>query len=61
MKVGFIGIGSMGLPMAQRIQSQGHDLVLWARREASLAPGYFSSFEGRRAGRWRACGTWRRR
>lgn len=38
MKVGFIGIGSMGLPMAQRIQSCGHDLVLWARREASLAP-----------------------
>ncbi len=38
MKVGFIGLGDMGLPMAQRIQSQGHDLVLWARREASLAP-----------------------
>jgi len=37
MKVGFIGLGDMGLPMAQRIQSQGHDLVLWARREASLA------------------------
>jgi 3-hydroxyisobutyrate dehydrogenase-like beta-hydroxyacid dehydrogenase len=41
MKVGFIGIGSMGLPMAQRIQSQGHDLVLYARRAASLEP-----FEG---------------
>ncbi len=38
MKVGFIGVGSMGSPMAQRIQSEGHDLVLWARREASLAP-----------------------
>lgn len=38
MRVGFIGIGNMGLPMAQRIQAQGHDLVLWARREASLAP-----------------------
>jgi 3-hydroxyisobutyrate dehydrogenase-like beta-hydroxyacid dehydrogenase len=38
MNVGFIGLGSMGLPMAQRIQSQGHALTLYARREASLEP-----------------------
>ena len=38
MKVGFIGIGSMGRPMAERIQSEGHDLVLWARRPESLEP-----------------------
>jgi 3-hydroxyisobutyrate dehydrogenase-like beta-hydroxyacid dehydrogenase len=38
MRVGFIGLGSMGLPMAQRIQDEGHDLVVWARRSASLTP-----------------------
>ena len=38
MKVGFIGLGSMGLPMAQRIQSEGHDLTLFARRPSSLEP-----------------------
>lgn len=38
MKVGFIGLGSMGLPMAQRIQSQGHDLTVFARRPSSLEP-----------------------
>ena len=41
MNVGFIGLGSMGLPMAQRIQSQGHALTLYARRRVSLEP-----FEG---------------
>ena len=38
MKVGFIGLGSMGLPMAQRIQSEGHDLTVFARRPSSLEP-----------------------
>ena len=38
MKVGFIGLGSMGLPMAQRIRSAGHDLTVYARRKASLEP-----------------------
>lgn len=38
MRLGFIGLGSMGLPMAQRIRSEGHDLTLWARRQASLEP-----------------------
>lgn len=38
MKVGFIGLGSMGLPMAQRIQSEGHDLTVFARRQSSLEP-----------------------
>jgi 3-hydroxyisobutyrate dehydrogenase-like beta-hydroxyacid dehydrogenase len=41
VNVGFIGLGSMGLPMAQRIQSQGHALTLYARRRVSLEP-----FEG---------------
>jgi 3-hydroxyisobutyrate dehydrogenase-like beta-hydroxyacid dehydrogenase len=38
VKVGFIGLGSMGLPMAQRILAEGHDLTLYARRPASLEP-----------------------
>ncbi|EFC81342.1 NAD(P)-dependent oxidoreductase [Parafrankia sp. EUN1f] len=38
MKVGFIGLGGMGLPMAQRIHAEGHDLTLWARRPTSLEP-----------------------
>jgi 3-hydroxyisobutyrate dehydrogenase-like beta-hydroxyacid dehydrogenase len=38
MKVGFIGLGSMGLPMAQRIVAEGHDLTVYARRQATLEP-----------------------
>ena len=38
MKVGFIGLGSMGLLMAQKIQADGHELTLYARRTASLEP-----------------------
>ncbi|KPM52346.1 NADPH oxidoreductase [Frankia sp. CcI49] len=38
MRVGFIGLGSMGLPMAQRIQAAGHELTAYARRPASLEP-----------------------
>lgn len=36
MRVGFIGLGSMGLPMAHRIRSEGHSLTVYARRPASL-------------------------
>lgn len=38
MRVGFIGLGSQGGPMARRIVDGGFDLTLWARREASLEP-----------------------
>ncbi|MDX2544703.1 NAD(P)-dependent oxidoreductase [Streptomyces sp. WI04-05B] len=38
MRAGFIGLGNMGLPMARRIRSEGHDLTLYARRRASLEP-----------------------
>jgi 3-hydroxyisobutyrate dehydrogenase-like beta-hydroxyacid dehydrogenase len=38
VRVGFIGLGSMGLPMAQRIHAEGHELVVYARRAASLEP-----------------------
>jgi 3-hydroxyisobutyrate dehydrogenase len=40
-RVGFVGLGNIGEPMARRILSAGFPTTLWARREASLTP-----FEG---------------
>lgn len=37
LKVGFIGLGDQGAPMAQAIGNAGFDLTVWARRPASLA------------------------
>ena len=37
MKVGFIGLGAMGRPMALHLQRAGHDLHVWARRPESVA------------------------
>lgn len=36
MRVGFIGLGSQGGPMARRIAEAGYELTLWARRSATL-------------------------
>ncbi len=36
MRVGFIGLGSQGAPMARRIVEGGYDVTLWARRAATL-------------------------
>lgn len=36
MRVGFIGLGSQGAPMARRIVEGGYELTLWARRPASV-------------------------
>jgi 2-hydroxy-3-oxopropionate reductase len=38
MKVGFIGLGSMGAPMALNILKGGHELLVWARREETTRP-----------------------
>ena len=38
MRVGFIGLGSQGGPMARAIVDGGYDMTLWARRAASLEP-----------------------
>jgi len=35
-RVGFIGLGSQGGPMARRIVDAGYDTSLWARNPASL-------------------------
>lgn len=38
MRVGFIGLGSQGAPIARRIVDGGYETTLWARRSASLEP-----------------------
>ena len=38
MKIGFIGLGLMGRPMAINVARGGHTLHIWARRAASLEP-----------------------
>ncbi|MBS1160116.1 MAG: 6-phosphogluconate dehydrogenase, NAD-binding protein [Proteobacteria bacterium] len=37
MRVGFIGLGVMGRPMALHLQKAGHELFVWARRPVSVA------------------------
>ncbi len=38
MRIGFIGLGSQGGPMARRIIEAGYPTTLWARRPATLEP-----------------------
>ncbi|MDG2027681.1 MAG: NAD(P)-dependent oxidoreductase [Acidimicrobiales bacterium] len=38
LRVGFVGLGSQGAPMARRIAEDGFPTVLWARRPESVAP-----------------------
>src|ERR1700745_325325 len=38
MRVGFIGLGAMGLGMAQQIQAAGFDLTVYNRTAAKAAP-----------------------
>ncbi len=45
MKIGFIGLGSQGGPMASRLIAAGHEVVLWARRPQSLEPYQGTAFE----------------
>lgn len=35
MKIGFVGLGVMGLPMARHLMAAGHTLAVWARRPGS--------------------------
>jgi 3-hydroxyisobutyrate dehydrogenase len=37
-RVGFVGLGSQGGPMARRIAEAGFPTTLWARRPATLEP-----------------------
>ena len=38
MRIGFIGLGSQGAPMARKIIDARYPMTLWARRPASLEP-----------------------
>jgi 3-hydroxyisobutyrate dehydrogenase-like beta-hydroxyacid dehydrogenase len=38
MKIGFLGIGKMGLPMALRLLAAGHELSVWNRSEGRTKP-----------------------
>ena len=38
MKVGLIGLGIMGRPMALNVLKGGHELIVWARRAESMQP-----------------------
>ena len=38
MKIGFIGLGIMGRPMALNLLKGGHQLTVWARRAESMQP-----------------------
>lgn len=45
MRLGFIGLGSHGGPMAQRLIDAGHPVTLWARRPETLAAFAGASLE----------------
>ncbi len=38
MKIGFLGLGKMGTPMAMRLLAAGHELSVWNRSEARTEP-----------------------
>jgi 3-hydroxyisobutyrate dehydrogenase-like beta-hydroxyacid dehydrogenase len=38
MKIGFLGLGSMGTPMALRLIGAGHELAVWNRTEGKTKP-----------------------
>ncbi|WP_374502081.1 NAD(P)-dependent oxidoreductase [Zoogloea sp.] len=38
MKVGFVGLGVMGRPIAGHLIAAGHEVAVWARRPESAAP-----------------------
>lgn len=38
MKIGFLGLGQMGMPMARCLLAAGHELTVWNRSEARADP-----------------------
>lgn len=38
MRIGFLGLGNMGVPMAQRLLASGHELAVWNRNEGRTEP-----------------------
>ncbi|HMV07008.1 MAG TPA: 2-hydroxy-3-oxopropionate reductase [Accumulibacter sp.] len=46
MKIGFIGLGIMGRPMALNLLRGGHQVSVWARRSESMQPLLAAGAEG---------------
>jgi len=42
MKIGFIGVGQMGRPIADRLAAAGHDVTVLARRPEARTPSAFA-------------------
>lgn len=38
VRLGFIGLGTMGTPMARRLLQAGHPVTVWARRAEAMTP-----------------------
>ncbi|MGO8759034.1 MAG: NAD(P)-binding domain-containing protein [Terracidiphilus sp.] len=38
MRIGFLGTGNMGLPMARHLIAAGHELRVWNRTEGKTEP-----------------------
>jgi 3-hydroxyisobutyrate dehydrogenase-like beta-hydroxyacid dehydrogenase len=38
MRIGFLGLGKMGVPMALRLMAAGHELAVWNRTEGRTEP-----------------------
>ena len=38
MRVGFVGLGIMGRPMALNLLKGGHEVAVWTRRAESMQP-----------------------
>lgn len=57
MRIGFVGLGTMGEPIANNLRRAGHDLTVWNRTPARA--GHIVSKGGKLAGTPRACATGR--
>src|SRR5688572_1021761 len=44
--IGFIGLGTMGTPMALNLLNRGYSLTVWARRREAMAPAMKSGAAG---------------
>ncbi len=49
MRVGFIGVGNLGHPMAGHLLKAGHDLVVHDLRQGAAAPWNLASLDFRNA------------
>ena len=53
-KIGFIGLGDIGMPMGQRVIAAGFDVYVWGRNKDRLKPALGHTLGG--AGAFLRCG-----